>query len=216
MQYVAYYRVSTQKQGVSGLGLEAQQNAVECFCKGANIVGEFVEIESGKKDTRPQLNAAIAQAKATGARLIVAKLDRLSRNVAFTSALLKSGIDFVCCDIPGANKLTIHLIAAIAENEREMISERTRAALAAKKARGAKLGAPDGANFAKGNAVAKSVATRKAKAVENENTRRASAFAKNLKANGATLRFIASELNKAGFQTANGRAFFAASVSRLL
>ncbi len=140
---VAYYRVSTQRQARSGLGLEAQQAAVAEHTRhtGAQLLAEYVETESGKKCQRPELERAIAHAKRTGATLVVAKLDRLARNVAFTAALMESGVDFLCCDNPSANRLTIHILAAVAEDEARRISERTKAALAAAKARGVKLGA---------------------------------------------------------------------------
>lgn len=143
MKFVAYYRVSTRRQGESGLGLDAQRQAVNSHAKASSgaIVAEFTEIESGKVSERPQLLLALAQAKATDATLIVAKLDRLSRNVAFLSSLLESGVPFICCDNPFANKLTLHILAAVAEAEAEAISIRTKAALAQAKKRGVKLGA---------------------------------------------------------------------------
>jgi DNA invertase Pin-like site-specific DNA recombinase len=141
--YVPYYRVSTARQGQSGLGLEAQRAAVAAFvADSAQLLGEFVEIESGKKNQRPQLLAAIAAARAAGATLLIAKLDRLSRNAGFIFALRDSGVAFVCCDMPDANTLTVGLFAVIAQHEREMISKRTIDALTAKKARGAVLGTP--------------------------------------------------------------------------
>lgn len=140
---VAYYRVSTKKQGDSGLGLEGQQAAVSLFVRsnGARIIMAYTEVESGKKTNRPALAKAMAHAKRAKATLVVAKLDRLSRNVAFLSALMESGVDFIACDNPHANRLTIHILAAVAEAEAEAISTRTKAALAAYKARGGKLGA---------------------------------------------------------------------------
>src|SRR5262245_5222934 len=117
MKLVAYYRVSTEKQGRSGLGLEGQQEAVKNYAtsNNAEMIGKpFVEVETGKREDRPELQKAIAHAKRSKARLVVAKLDRLARNVAFTSALLRSGVDFVACDNPNANKLTIHILAAVA------------------------------------------------------------------------------------------------------
>ncbi|RZJ94219.1 MAG: recombinase family protein, partial [Hymenobacter sp.] len=141
--YTPYYRVSTQKQSNSGLGLEAQQAAVRQFVPDPAQLGmEFVEVESGKKNHRPQLLAAIAEARRTGATLLIAKLDRLSRNAGFIFALRDSGVDFVCCDMPDANTLTVGLFAVIAQHERETISKRTKDALTAKKARGAQLGSP--------------------------------------------------------------------------
>jgi len=141
-RYVGYLRVSTARQGQSGLGLEAQRQAVLDHVNGHGVLlAEYVEVESGKRhENRPQLEAALAHAKATGATLIVAKLDRLARNVAFISALMESGADFVAADMPMANRLTVHVLAAVAEHEREAISTRTKAALQAAKARGVKLG----------------------------------------------------------------------------
>jgi DNA invertase Pin-like site-specific DNA recombinase len=141
-QFVAYYRVSTDRQGRSGLGLDAQREAVRAHLAGHSgaLQAEFCEIESGKRSDRPQLAAAIAAAKKAKATLIIAKLDRLARNVHFISGLMESGVDFVAADNPHANKLMVHLLAAFAEHEREQISQRTKDALAAAKARGARLG----------------------------------------------------------------------------
>ena len=137
-------RVSTAQQGASGLGLEAQREGVSRHVAGARgaLVGEFTEIESGKKNDRPQIAAALADCRLRRACLVIAKLDRLARNVAFISNLMESAVDFVACDNPHATRLTIHILAAVAEHEREMISQRTIAALAAAKARGVKLGNP--------------------------------------------------------------------------
>src|SRR5262249_48527688 len=139
---IAYFRVSTKRQGASGLGLEGQQAALEAYARqtGGRIVAEYVEVESGKIADRPELARAIAHARRNKAVLVVAKLDRLARNVAFTSSLMRAGVDFICCDNPNANKLTIHILAAVAEDEAERISARTKAALAAAKKRGIKLG----------------------------------------------------------------------------
>jgi DNA invertase Pin-like site-specific DNA recombinase len=144
-RFIAYYRVSTDRQGQSGLGLEAQRKAVTDYLKGWawGLVGEFTEIESGKKSDRPQLGMAIETCRKLKARLVIAKLDRLSRNLAFIATLMESGVEFVAADMPFANKLTIHILAAVAEHEREAISERTKAALAAAKARGTRLGNPN-------------------------------------------------------------------------
>lgn len=139
--FVAYYRVSTQKQGQSGLGLEAQRTAVLAHVAGREIIEEFTEVESGKKTNRPELRRAIALARKHKATLIIAKLDRLARNVRFIAELMESDVDFVACDLPTANKLTIQIMAAIAEHERDIISERTKASLAAAKDRGTILGA---------------------------------------------------------------------------
>ena len=147
MQIISYLRVSTVKQGLSGLGLEAQRAAVKHFTAagGHTLVAEFLEVESGRKADRPQLAAALTSCRLHRATLIIAKLDRLARNVAFIANLMDGGVEFVACDMPHANRLTLHLLAAIAEHEREMISQRTKAALQAAKARGVKLGNPNGA-----------------------------------------------------------------------
>ena len=148
-KYVSYLRVSTQRQGQSGLGVEAQRAAVDQFltASGGTLVAEFVEVESGSGKARPILVQSIALAKKSGATLLIAKLDRLARNVAFVSSLMEGGVEFVAADAPYANRLMIHILAAFAEHERAMISERTKAALAAAKARGVVLGA-NGANLA--------------------------------------------------------------------
>jgi DNA invertase Pin-like site-specific DNA recombinase len=148
-----YFRVSTSKQGESGLGLEAQRETVERFIGNAERVGDFIEVESGKNSDRPKLKEAIALAKRTKAKLVIAKLDRLSRNVHFLSGLMESGVDFVAVDNPNANRLTLHILAAVAEDEARRISERTKAALGALKARGVPLGAARTAeNLAKAKA----------------------------------------------------------------
>jgi len=143
-KWVSYLRVSTDKQGKSGLGLEAQRKAVADFLNGGRweLLQEFVEVESGKRNDRPQLAEALSICKKHKAKLVIAKLDRLARNVNFVSGLMETGVEFVAADMPFANKLTIHILAAVAEHEREAISARTKAALAAAKARGVKLGGP--------------------------------------------------------------------------
>ena len=140
--FIAYYRVSTARQGRSGLGLDAQRKAVADFLDGGSwqLLAEFVEVESGKSDIRPELEQALAMCDLSGATLVVAKLDRLSRNLAFLARLQESGARFVAADMPEANELTIHIMAAVAQAERKAISARTREALAAAKARGVRLG----------------------------------------------------------------------------
>jgi DNA invertase Pin-like site-specific DNA recombinase len=138
---VSYYRVSTERQGKSGLGLDAQRAAVLAFINGGSeIVAEFVEVESGKRQDRPELAKALAACQLHRATLVIAKLDRLARNVAFVSGLMEAGVDFVAVDMPMANRLTVHILAAVAEHEGRAISERTKAALQAAKERGIKLG----------------------------------------------------------------------------
>ncbi|NTF34267.1 recombinase family protein [Rhizobium skierniewicense] len=140
-QFVAYYRVSTQRQGESGLGLEAQRKAVADYTAAKGIVvAEFTEIESGGKFSRPQLNAALAHAKANNATLVIAKMDRLSRNAHLVSCLLESGVNFIACDNEHATPMLIRILAAVAQEEREQIGKRVKAALGAAKARGVKLG----------------------------------------------------------------------------
>jgi DNA invertase Pin-like site-specific DNA recombinase len=141
--FVCYYRVSTQRQGRSGLGLQAQRKAVEDYLNGGDwkIIEEVTEIESGKNNKRPKLHEAIALCKATGATLIVAKIDRLTRNASFLLSLKDSNVDFVAADLPDANRLTVRIMALVAEQEREAISKRTKDALAAAKASGKQLGA---------------------------------------------------------------------------
>jgi DNA invertase Pin-like site-specific DNA recombinase len=143
-RFVSYCRLSTDRQGKSGLGLEAQKKAVADYLNGGSweLVGEFVEIESGKRADRPELAKAIDICKRQKAKLVIAKLDRLSRNLAFIATMMEAGVEFVAVDNPTANRLTIHILAAVAQHEREMIAERTKAALQAAKARGKRLGNP--------------------------------------------------------------------------
>jgi DNA invertase Pin-like site-specific DNA recombinase len=214
MRYVPYYRVSTARQGQSGLGLEAQQAAVRAFVADpSQLLGEFVEIESGKKNHRPQLLAAIAAARAVGGTLLIAKLDRLSRNAGFIFALRDSGVTFVCCDMPDANTLTVGLFAVIAQHERETISKRTKDALTAKKARGAVLGTPANLTAA---AIAKSRGIRQENARTNQQNQQAARLGGLLHAQGHTLEQIAQELNEGGYRTRRGKLFFPMSVQRLL
>src|SRR5262249_55450711 len=137
-KFIAYYRVSTDRQGKSGLGLDAQRKAVVDYLDGGKwtLLDEFTEIESGKRNDRPELEKALAACKKHRAKLVIAKLDRLSRNLAFIAVLMDRKVDFVCCDNPTATKFTIHILAAVAEHERDAISARTKAALAAAKANG--------------------------------------------------------------------------------
>ena len=142
-QYIAYYRVSTQKQGNSGLGLEAQRSDVSRFVeRGGTLIADYQDIESGKKNDRPNLIKAIEECKKRNATLLIAKLDRLSRNASFIFTLHDSKIKFVCCDMPDANSITIGIMAVLAQDERERTSQRTKAALAELKRKGVKLGSP--------------------------------------------------------------------------
>jgi DNA invertase Pin-like site-specific DNA recombinase len=215
-RFVSYLRVSTARQGASGLGLEAQRAAVLQHVNGhGELIAEFVEVESGKRNDRPQLAAAIARARATGGTLVIAKLDRLSRNVAFIAALMDSGVDFVAADMPLANRLTVHVLAAVAEHEREAISARTKAALAAARARGVRLGNAPGYCPCAGRGNTEAVA-----AIERRADDRASRLAPmvaDIRANGITsLRGIARELTLRGALTARGGQWNASRVKLLL
>ncbi len=210
---IAYYRVSTQKQGASGLGLEAQETSVSAYAyiNGLNIAETFTEVESGRKRNRPQLEAALAAAARLGAVLLIAKLDRLARNVAFISALMESGVDFVAVDMPEADRLTIHVMAAVAEREAQLISARTKAALAAKKARGLPLG--NTANFTPESRAAGPAAQREAARIA---TQQPAAFARVLRERGDSLAAVADALNRAGFRTRRGAKWSATQVHRVL
>jgi DNA invertase Pin-like site-specific DNA recombinase len=213
MKYVAYYRVSTVRQGASGLGLEAQQAAVRDFLTpGTTLVAEYTEVESGKKNNRTQLSQAIAAAKTTGARLLIAKLDRLSRNAAFIFALRDSGVDFVAVDIPDANALTVGIFAVMAQHERETISQRTKDALSAKKARGFKLGTP--ANL-DGEARRTSLEIRQHNARAHKDTIQATDIILDKRQLGWTLHRIATHLNNLHYKTRRGCAFTPAAVQRM-
>lgn len=213
-KFVAYFRVSTARQGQSGLGLEAQQAAVLRFLpEDAMRVADFVEVESGRKSARPQLAAAIALAQREGAVLLVAKLDRLARSVAFLATLMESRVRFQAVDLPAADEFTLHILAAVAQKEAAAISSRTRDALAAKKARGFALGTP--ANLTS-MARAKGLAARQANAQANIRNRQAAQLATLLQANGKSLRAITEQLNQSGYCTRRGKAFHPMGVQRLL
>jgi len=210
MNYVAYYRVSTDRQGQSGLGLEAQRAAVQGFVKG-EIIAEYTEVESGRKTDRAQLIAAMAAAKKAKATLVIAKLDRLARNVHFIAGLLESGVPFVCADMPEADRTWLQMSAVFAEWEARKISERTVAALAAAKARGVRLGSPAPSVGSKaGNEVIQQRA--------NAFVQRVLPIINSIKAQGQTsLREIAAELSARGVQTARGGSqWHASQVGNLL
>ena len=179
----------------------------------AQLLPEYVEVESGKNNHRPQLLAAIAEARRVGATLLIAKLDRLSRNAGFIFTLRDAGVDFVCCDMPDANTLTVGLFAVLAQHERETISRRTKNALKAKKARGAKLGTPANLTDA---ARAMGRAMMQANAQEHQANRQAARLAGFLHAQGHTLQQVAGELNHAGYRTRRGNIFRPTTVQRLL
>jgi DNA invertase Pin-like site-specific DNA recombinase len=211
-KWVSYLRVSTDRQGKSGLGLEAQRAAVDNYLNGGQwtLAAEYVEVERGKRNDRPQLVAALAACKKLKAKLVVAKLDRLSRNLAFLAKLIDSGVTFVAADMPHANKMTLQVLAVFAEHEREAISARTKAALLAAKARGVKLGGPKLAEARRsGWASNKASADRFA-----ANTK---PIIDQIKASGVTsLRAIVRALNARGVATARGRQWTPVQVSNVL
>jgi DNA invertase Pin-like site-specific DNA recombinase len=217
-KFIAYYRVSTDRQGRSGLGLEAQQEAVRNYLNGGSwsLVAEVVEVESGKRNDRPKLAEALRLCRLHGATLVIAKLDRLARNVNFVSNLMESGVDFVAVDFPQANRLTVHILAAVAEHEAEAISSRTKAALQAAKARGVKLGGNRG-NLP---AVAKEGARASVAARVEAAERRAADLVpvlRELQADGATsLRKIAHALNARKIEAPRGGEWSAVQVKRVL
>ena len=218
MKYVAYYRVSTAKQGIVGLGMEVQQQAVETFLAGKDgeLIGQYREVESGRKNDRPKLQKALRKCRLTGATLLIAKLDRLGRNRRFLMDLADSKLNFICCDMPEANNLTVGLLACLADYESQLISERTKAALAMAKARGVRLGNPNLANVRNSD-------TRKATAAKMANARARNAeileVIHELKVDAGTSlssRTIAGLLNEAGYTTATGRPWHHQGVLRVL
>ena len=216
MTYVAYLRQSTKKQEVSGLGIEAQREIIHNYLSPETPIAEFVETESGRHNDRPKLSEALAICRKTGSTLIVAKLDRLSRNVAFVSKLLESDVEIKFCDFPEANKLVLHIIASIAEYEANLISSRTKQSLKAKKARGAKLGKPENLTDNLEKAISNSRKTNMKKALDNPNNKRAAAMLKILVKQNLSLTEMADILNSEGFVTSRGSQFTAWSVSVLL
>ncbi len=216
-KFVSYVRVSTAKQGTSGLGLDAQRDAIAAYLNGGRwtLVAEVVEIESGKRNDRPKLADALRLCKVHGATLIIGKLDRLARNVAFVSSLMEAGVEFTACDFPQANRLTIHILAAVAEHEAAMISKRTKDALAQAKARGKVLGGFRGKVFTDaGHAAA--LAARKARAKARGAD--LAPIVQELQAKGITsLGALARALTAAGIPTARGSSTWSPmQVSRLL
>ena len=220
--FVAYYRVSTAKQGASGLGLEAQQDSVRNYLKGtAKLVGEFIEVESGKKSDRPALQQALRLCRLHNARLVVAKLDRLARSVNFLSNLMESKVDFVAVDFPEANRLTIHILSAVAEHEAVMISARTVAGLKALKARKDSKPLGGDSNHAVKIAVHAEKGRLAGLAVRQELAAARLSdvlpFIRDMQATGNTsLRKIAEGLNEKGFKTARQGEWSAVQVMRVL
>jgi DNA invertase Pin-like site-specific DNA recombinase len=217
-KYVAYYRVSTHKQGISGLGLESQQSTTRDYVAsvGGELVSSFQDVESGAKDNRPELHKALRECRLTGAALLIAKLDRLSRNRNFLMSLQESSITFVCCDMPEANNFTVGILACMAEYERELISERTKAALKAAKARGVILGNPN-LDLVRNNDTTAATAARTATAkARNSELRQVISEIKEDADKSLTLREVADHLNEAGYTTSRGAKFHATSVNRVL
>jgi DNA invertase Pin-like site-specific DNA recombinase len=225
LKIITYIRVSTKSQGESGLGLEGWQTAVGDYARrvGGTIIAEYREVETGKRKDRPELAKALAHCRRAKARLVVAKLDRLARNVAFTSALMESGADFICCDNPTASKLTIHILAAVAEHEAEAISERTKAALAAAKARGVKLGSARPGHWEGRERRRMTGQHAAARAAGQLHTRMAKeAYAdlyptvKGLREQGLSLQAIADNLNATGHTTRRDKRWSPPQIARIL
>jgi DNA invertase Pin-like site-specific DNA recombinase len=213
-KFVAYYRVSTTKQEVSGLGLEAQRSAVTRYLNGGawELITEFQETETGKGadaiGKRPQLRAALELCRKQGATLVIAKLDRLARNVHFVSGLMESKVKFVACDMPEANELTIHVMAAFAEHEAKRISQRTKDALAAAKVRGVKLGTAGPAN------LRPNIEERQAKA--DQFAEKLRGLFEGMKARGLTQRAMVEELNGVGVSAPKGGQWRLSQVQRVV
>ena len=220
-KFISYLRVSTARQGSSGLGLEAQREAVNNFLNGGHwrLIQEIVEVESGKRNDRPKIAEALRLCRLHKATLVIAKLDRLARNVHFISSLMESGVDFVACDFPQANRLTVHILAAVAEHEAGMISARTKAALAAAKARGVKLGGQRGSRtrmsrMATKGARASTITRQRAAAKRRDDLLPA---IEEFRANGvASLKGLADALNSAGLLSPRGGQWTATQVMRMV
>ena len=209
-EYIAYYRVSTDKQGVKGLGMDAQREAVSRFIAGrGQLVGEYTEVESGRKHrNRPQLLAALDECRSRRAVLLIARLDRLARNVAFIANLMNGGdVDFIAVDMPEANRLTIHILAAVAEHERELISKRTKDALAIARQRGQRLGNPQAREM-----IAQARAARNLQAPAPEVV----SLMQERRGQGRSYRQIAGELNRLNIRTGQGSEWYASTTRAAL
>jgi DNA invertase Pin-like site-specific DNA recombinase len=220
-KFISYLRVSTARQGASGLGLEAQREAVSRYLNGGKwqLIQEVVEVESGKRNDRPAIAEALRLCRLHKATLVIAKLDRLARNVYFISSLMESDVDFIACDFPEANRLTVHILAAVAEHEAAMISSRTKAALMAAKARGVTLGGQRGSQKRMASMAAKGTrasVTVRQQAADKRRDDLLPVIA-DFRAKGAkSLRSIAARLNEAGLTAARGGPWTAVQVSRIV
>lgn len=212
-KYIAYLRVSTKRQGESGLGLEAQRGIVKAFVGGDELIHEYVEVESGKRGTRPQLEKALEHCKSSGATLVVAKLDRLYRNVYFTAKLMESEVKFVCCDALFADRFSIHILAAVAEWEASRISERTKAALGVAKSRGKKLGSPKNLTW---EAKKKGAAVLRDRAVQDPARKKIKGMVELLLSMKKNVSTITDELNKLGYTAPKGGPVNMSYVSRIV
>jgi len=214
-KFVSYYRVSRKEQGLSGLGLSAQKSSVVKYVESQDgvIIQEFTEIETGtNKRERIEIHKAIKLAKDENAVLVIAKLDRLARNVSFVSSLMDAGIEFLAVDMPSANNFTIHIFSALAEQEAKLISSRTKVALAELKKSGLILGNPKNLNH---EARAKGLAVIKQNAINNDRNRQAQCVIKSCKEKGMSFREIAKYLNELNFKTRYGNEFLAPTVYQL-
>jgi DNA invertase Pin-like site-specific DNA recombinase len=224
-EIIGYLRVSTKRQGASGLGLEGQRTAVESYARsiGVRVGAWYTEVESGKKVDRPELARAVGHAKRSKSTLCVAKFDRLARDLEFTVKLMNSAVEFVACDNPTANRLTLHILAAVAEAEAKAISERTKAALNAAKVRGTKLGSSrpghwEGREDARlAGARAGAVAAARCRAeLADEAYVDLLPILKKMKADGLSFRDMAAKLNAGGHKTRRGKPWNPMQVSRVL
>jgi DNA invertase Pin-like site-specific DNA recombinase len=209
---VSYYRVSTKKQGLDGYGMGSQKEIVSRYVssQNGNLIAEFAEVETGKNDDRPELEKALALVKKQKATLVIAKLDRLSRNAAFLLTLQNAGCDFVCCDCPNADKFTIGILALVAQRERELISERTKYGMAVAKERGAKIGTQN----PEASVRAMVAGARGAKTAFA--AKMASVVAEIRSSGVETLQGVADCLNRRGYPTRTGKQWFPASVRNLI
>jgi DNA invertase Pin-like site-specific DNA recombinase len=223
-KFISYLRVSTDKQGRSGLGIEAQREAVARYLNGGRwtLAAEYVETESGRRSDRPKLAAALSHAKATGAKLVFAKLDRLTRNVDLLRSLVASGVDLVFCDLPSVppgpmGRFLLTQMAAVAELEAGLIGERTKNALAAAKARGVKLGNPNGARALRGKQTGNNEAIAKIKEKATQRATDLRGIIEGIRRSGITsVRAITEEMNRQGINAPRGGAWHPTAVARLL